>query len=281
MYTVIGVQPVSEAVLYTVLLEVEAILNAKPLCYTSSSVADLDLVTPNFLLMGRLDGALPSVVYPKCEGLSKRTWRHGQVMADHFWARFIRCYLPTLQCRQKCYGTPTDLSVDSVVLVIDPQFPWALLPVGRVIRVHQSANGHVRSSDIQVKDKVYIQPVAQLIRPPSYYVKSIGGVVTFLCINEQGLRGTTETTSNNDTSAGLFLNLFEYTLEKDAFLADIEKGIPKHAKYTSKDIQNEIIETLAIWCFQRLSTDIQMLTQQGFALKVTGHETSVMWKNVL
>ncbi len=96
LYTVIGVQPVSEAVLYTVLLEVEAILNAKPLCYTSSSVADLDLVTPNFLLMGRLDGALPSVVYPKCEGLSKRTWRHGQVMAEHFWARFIRFYLPTL-----------------------------------------------------------------------------------------------------------------------------------------------------------------------------------------
>ncbi len=108
LYTIIGVQPVSE--------EVEAILNAKPLGYTSSSVADLDAVTANVLLMGRLDGALPSVVYPKCEGLSKRRWRHGQVIADHFWARFIRCYLPTLQCRQKWHGTPTDLSVDSVVL---------------------------------------------------------------------------------------------------------------------------------------------------------------------
>ncbi len=73
LYTVI-VQPVSEEVLYTVLLEVEAILNAKPLGYTSSSVADLDAVTPNVLLMRRLDGALPSVVYPKCERLSKRRW---------------------------------------------------------------------------------------------------------------------------------------------------------------------------------------------------------------
>ncbi len=52
------------------------------------------------------------------------------------------------------------------MLAIDPQFPWALLPVGRVIRVHQSANGHVRPSDIHVKDKVYIQPVAQLITLP-------------------------------------------------------------------------------------------------------------------
>ncbi len=128
-------------------------MNAKPLGYTSSSVADLDAVTPNVLLMGRLDGALPSVVYPKCEGLSKRRWRHGQVIADHFWARFIRCYLPTLQCRQKWHSTPADLSVDSVVLVIDPQFPRALWPVGRVIRVHQSADGHVRSADILSKTK--------------------------------------------------------------------------------------------------------------------------------
>ncbi len=44
LYTIIGVQPVSE--------EVEAILNAKPLGYTSSSVADLDAVTANVLLMG-------------------------------------------------------------------------------------------------------------------------------------------------------------------------------------------------------------------------------------
>lgn len=84
LYTVIGVQPVSEEVLLTVLLEVEVILNSKPLGYTSSSVADLDAVIPNVFLMGRLDGALPPVVYPKSEGLSRRRWRHCQVLADHF-----------------------------------------------------------------------------------------------------------------------------------------------------------------------------------------------------
>ncbi|XP_052449737.1 uncharacterized protein LOC128011416 [Carassius gibelio] len=166
LYTVIGVQPVSEEVLLTVLLEVEAILNSKPLGYTSSSVADLDAVTPNVFLMGRLDGALPPVVYPKSEGLSRRRWRHCQVLADHFWARFIRCYLPTLQCRQKWHGTTADLTVGSVVLLMDPQFPRALWPVGRVVKVHPSGDGHVRSVDVQVKDKVYTRPVARLITLP-------------------------------------------------------------------------------------------------------------------
>lgn len=44
-------------------MEVESILNAKPLGYVSSDVADLDPVTPNLLLMGRRDASLPQVLY--------------------------------------------------------------------------------------------------------------------------------------------------------------------------------------------------------------------------
>lgn len=58
LYTVIGIQPISEKVLHTTLLEVEAILNTKPLGYTLSSVADLDAVTPKILLMGTTSSSL-------------------------------------------------------------------------------------------------------------------------------------------------------------------------------------------------------------------------------
>ncbi len=101
----IGVQTVSEEVLRTVLVEVENILNSKPLGYVSSNVADPDPVTPNLLLMGRLDNSLPAVIYPKEEGLSRRRWRHSQVLADHFWSSFVRHYLPNLQARQKWHRT--------------------------------------------------------------------------------------------------------------------------------------------------------------------------------
>ncbi|XP_038075608.1 uncharacterized protein LOC119743278 [Patiria miniata] len=61
---VLNDQTVPEQVLRTVLIEVEGILNSKPLGYTSSDIADIDPVTPNVLLMGRYDPALPQVVYP-------------------------------------------------------------------------------------------------------------------------------------------------------------------------------------------------------------------------
>ncbi|KAL1269203.1 hypothetical protein QQF64_031492 [Cirrhinus molitorella] len=57
----LGDQIVTEEVLRTVLVEIEGILNSKPLGYTSSDVADPDPVTPNMLLMGRPDSSLPQV----------------------------------------------------------------------------------------------------------------------------------------------------------------------------------------------------------------------------
>ncbi|KAL1282342.1 hypothetical protein QQF64_001145 [Cirrhinus molitorella] len=49
----VGSQATTEDILSTVLVEVEGILNSKPLGYATSDVADIDPVTPNLLLMGR------------------------------------------------------------------------------------------------------------------------------------------------------------------------------------------------------------------------------------
>lgn len=62
----------NKELLQTVLIEIEAILNSKPLGYVSADLADPDPVTPNCLLMGRPDGSLPQVVYPETEILTKR-----------------------------------------------------------------------------------------------------------------------------------------------------------------------------------------------------------------
>ena len=48
--TTIGAQMVTEEVLRTVLIEIEGILNSKPLGYVSSDIADTDPVTPNLLI---------------------------------------------------------------------------------------------------------------------------------------------------------------------------------------------------------------------------------------
>ncbi|KAI4901167.1 hypothetical protein NFI96_006003 [Prochilodus magdalenae] len=141
LYRTVGAQPVQEEILQTVLLEVESILNSRPLGYVSSDVADIDPVTANLLLMGRLDGALPPVIYPETANFSQRRWRHAQVLADHFWLAFIRHYLPSLQVRAKWFKALPGVPVDAVVLVVDPQQPRAQWPMGRVVKTHPSRDG--------------------------------------------------------------------------------------------------------------------------------------------
>ncbi len=141
LYAIVGAQPVTEGVLHTVLTEVEGILNSKPLGYVSSDASDPDPVTPNVLLMGRPDGSLPQVVYPESELISRRRWKHSQVLADHFWARFIRLCVPGLQARQKWQASPADIDQDCVVMIADPQLPRALWPIGRMIKTHPSPDG--------------------------------------------------------------------------------------------------------------------------------------------
>lgn len=164
--TTIGDQTVPEEVLRTVLIEVENILNSKPLGYVSCNVADPDPVTPNLLLTGRLDNSLPTVIYPKEEGLSRRRWRHSQVLADHFWSSFIRHYLPNLQVRQKWHHTSPNMTTGTIVMIMDPHQPRAHWPIGKVVQVHPSQDSQVRSVDVQVQGKVYTRPVARLVALP-------------------------------------------------------------------------------------------------------------------
>lgn len=167
LYATIQSQTVPEEVLRTVLIEVEGILNSKPLGYVSTDVADADPVTPNLLLMGRLDPSLPQAVYAESELLSRRRWRHTQVLADQFWSHFIRHYLPTLQARSKWHKDPAQLKTGTIVMVVDPQLPRAQWPLGHVTEVIPGTDGRVRTAVVKVKDKIYTRPVARLVALPA------------------------------------------------------------------------------------------------------------------
>ncbi|XP_041853417.1 uncharacterized protein LOC121647785 [Melanotaenia boesemani] len=144
--TTLGAQPVPEEVLRTVLIEVESILNSRPLGYVSSDLADPDPVTPNYLLTGRPDSSLPPVVYPESELIGRKRWRHSQVIADHFWRHYIHHFLPTLQARQKWQTEKDDITAGTVVLIVDQQAPRALWQVGTVTSVIPGADGRVRTA---------------------------------------------------------------------------------------------------------------------------------------
>ncbi|XP_077374267.1 uncharacterized protein LOC144016825 [Festucalex cinctus] len=159
-------QVIPEPVLRTLLIEVEGILNAKPLGYVSTDIADPDPITPNMLLMGRRDSSLPQAIYDSEDLLGRRRWRHSQVLADNFWSSFVRQYLPGLQDRPKWQSDSKELTVGQVVLVVDPRFPRASWPVGTITETFPAPDGRVRTAAVKVREKIYTRPVIRLIPLP-------------------------------------------------------------------------------------------------------------------
>lgn len=149
-------------------MEIEGILNSKPLGYISADVADPDPITPNTLLMGRHDSALPQVVNPESDLLGRKRWRHSQILSDQFWRCFTQNYLPALQTRHKWIEDRDDLNVGPVVMLVDPQSPRAVWQVGTVKTTIQGSDNKVRAADVQVKDKTFVRPVARLIKLPAF-----------------------------------------------------------------------------------------------------------------
>ena len=111
-------QMLTDEALRTLLCEVESVLNRRPLSSVSHDHRDPLPLSPNDLLL--LGGAAPSPGEFGPEDLyGRRRWRQVQYLADLFWVRWLKEYVPLLQSRQKWLNPERSLEVGDVVLIAD------------------------------------------------------------------------------------------------------------------------------------------------------------------
>ena len=101
-----------------ILVEVEKIMNDRPITPVSSEPQDLEALTPNHILLLRRNS---SVCPGEFEGLDRyeSRWKHVQILSDEFWKRWTKEYLPTLQETQKWLKKMPNFKVGDLVLVVD------------------------------------------------------------------------------------------------------------------------------------------------------------------
>ncbi|XP_041453667.1 uncharacterized protein LOC121406862 [Lytechinus variegatus] len=147
--------------LTTLMCKVEAIVNGRPLTVVSADRRDPEPLTPNHLLLIRPNAELPPGVFDQSDLYSRRRWRQVQYLADVFWRRWTKEYLPTLQHRQKWVKERRNLDVDDVVLVVDdmPRNKWLL---GRVVEIYPGKDKLVRSAKVKVVTGELTRPIHKL-----------------------------------------------------------------------------------------------------------------------
>ncbi|XP_043211405.1 uncharacterized protein LOC122375894 [Amphibalanus amphitrite] len=149
----------------TLLTECEAIVNSRPISYFSGAPDDTLLpLSPNQILTLKSRVAVP---YPgsfsQTDLYVRQRWRRVQFLADQFWRRWRREFLPTLQERHKWAQRRRNLQPGDVVAVVDDDEPRSRWPLGRIVCVYPSADGLIRKVCVRIGSSDYDRPVNRLI----------------------------------------------------------------------------------------------------------------------
>lgn len=155
-------QSIDNESLSTLFCIVESIVNGRPLTTVSSDHKDLEPLTPNHLLLLRQDPVLPPGEFVKEDVYSRRRWKQVQYLADVFWRRWTREYLPSLQLRHKWKHPVRNLEVGDVVILADDNRPKKLWPLGRVTETYPGSDGLVRTPKVTTKTTTLVRPVHKL-----------------------------------------------------------------------------------------------------------------------
>ena len=158
-----GSSCLSEEVLHTLLTEIEAMINGRPLTYLSSDGRDLEPLTPNHILLGCACPNTSPGNFADKEVSSRRRWRQTQTMANHFWRRWWKEYLPTLLPRQKWHQETRQIKLGDVVLMEEANTPRGFWPLARVQGVYPGSDGRIRSVELVTSaGTIYRRPVTKV-----------------------------------------------------------------------------------------------------------------------
>ena len=148
---VLGKALVTFTELYTILKEVEGMLNDRPL--VSASEDTLAALTPSQLAIGRK-------IRPWHDSFDKtefrmdlpirERWKYRQHLAVQFWNAWRKTYLPELQMRAKWHSKRPNLKVGDLVILEKEKVKRNNWPMARVVGINEGRDSLIRSVKLQI-----------------------------------------------------------------------------------------------------------------------------------
>ncbi|XP_075990292.1 uncharacterized protein LOC142985935 [Anticarsia gemmatalis] len=134
--------------LNTTLVQIEAILNSRPLTPLSSDPGDYAPLTPGHFLVGRPLTSIPQPDYQD-QSLSHLTrFQRIEQLRQHFWVRWSKEFISELQQRTKWRTCKDGLKLDALVVIKEdlPPLKWRL---GRIVKIYPGSDGIARVADVR------------------------------------------------------------------------------------------------------------------------------------
>jgi len=148
----------------TLMCEVEAIINSRPLMTVSDEPDDLAPLTPNHILTSKSTVVLPPPGnFQKNDVYMRRHWRRVQYLANLVWSRWKKGYLVLMQKRSKWRHLQRNLVVGDVVMLRDENAPRNVWSLALVEQAEPDGQGLVRSVVVRMPGATLRRPINKLV----------------------------------------------------------------------------------------------------------------------
>ncbi|XP_055918584.1 uncharacterized protein LOC129950686 [Eupeodes corollae] len=163
---VVGTERLTFEELATLLAQIEACLNSRPLCPLSDSLDDLNALTPAHFLVGESLHAVPQGELNTNISHMER-WKRVQSLAEGFWKKWNSEYLARLQQRPKWTKIQALPKIGDLVLLKDERLPPTQWNLARIEGTHAGADGLVRVVIVKTQNGQMKRPIAKICLLPS------------------------------------------------------------------------------------------------------------------
>ncbi|GFU86380.1 DUF5641 domain-containing protein [Trichonephila clavipes] len=122
--------------LLTVTVQIEGILNSRPLCPLSNNDDDFQVLTPAHFLINRSLNSLEEPNLTKCKESNLKSGKKITKIVQLMWKFWSRNYLNQLQQRGKWMFEKNNVKIGDLVLITEenlPTYKWAL---GRIVELY-------------------------------------------------------------------------------------------------------------------------------------------------
>ncbi|XP_055522966.1 uncharacterized protein LOC129717145 [Wyeomyia smithii] len=141
---VLGQRQLSFEDMTTVLTQIEAGMNSRPLTPLSEDPGELDVLTPGHFLTGTSLLAIPDPDYTDVPTNRLQHYQQLQQLVQHHWKRLKREYISQLHNQNQRFLRATPLKVGQMVVLKEDGSAAIEWPLARIIEIYPGPDGVVR-----------------------------------------------------------------------------------------------------------------------------------------
>lgn len=147
----------------TILSQIEACLNSRPLCSINDDLNDMNYLTPGHFYLGEAPNTVPEPSLLEKNPNRLKRWQLVQRKFQEFWHYWSKDYLSKLQKRSKWEKSQENVKVGQLALYREDNLPPAKWPLAKIIEIHPGHDENTRVVTLKTSgDRIMKRPIHKI-----------------------------------------------------------------------------------------------------------------------